>query len=94
MSDDNESIGMIELTRKNVVQSFVDIYGGCLDMLSTLLNNYAQKHIASGGDYTSYAASRVDKVAGRSRLAYKNVQLKINQDRCVSTAVLNFFADY
>ena len=58
---DNESIEMIELTRKNVVQSFVDIYGGCLDMLSNLLNNYAQKHIASGGDYTSYAASNIDK---------------------------------
>ena len=34
------------------------------------------------------------QVAGKARLAYRNIQLKINQDRCVSTAVLNFFADY
>lgn len=58
---DSESIEMIELTRKNVVQSFVEVYGGCLDMLSNLLNEYAQKQKAPGGDYTAYAASNIDK---------------------------------
>ena len=58
---DSESIEMIELTRKNVVQSFVEVYGGCLDMLSNLLNEYAPKQKAPGGDYTAYAASNIDK---------------------------------
>lgn len=58
---DSESIEMIELTRRNVVQSFAEVYSGCLNMVSVLLNQYAQKQIAPGGNYISYAASNIEK---------------------------------
>ena len=58
---DTESIEMIEMVRGNVMQSFVDVYGGCLDMLHNMLGLYAMKKLGTNGDYTSYVASHIDK---------------------------------
>ena len=52
---------MIEMVRGNVMQSFVDVYGGCLDMLHNMLGLYAMKKLGTNGDYTSYVASHIDK---------------------------------